>query len=97
MLAIITAIAVRVVPQPPPFDLQFWKDNLQGYYDFDFIIDGLSNGFPVGIPDVAVMPTSGKRPSIPLAYEVKLAICEWLAKGVNKGYILGPFTPIQSI
>ena len=98
LLTIITDLTVRLVPQRMEFNFDLWQEHLldyapvgDGLLSGDEIVHGLKDGFEIGIIPDQPDPQWNRIPRIPLSAEVQLAITDWLAKGVNKGYILGPF------
>ena len=108
LLTIITDLTVRLVPQRMEFNFDLWQEHLldyapagDGLLSGDEIVHGLKDGFEIGIIPDQPDPQWNRMPRIPLSAEVQLAITDWLAKGVNKGYILGPFKmgncPIQGL
>ena len=71
-----------------------WKRELLGFSQYKYIIDGITNGFEVGVnPEKTKDPDriSGEGHYIPLKPHERRAISEWVRKGVDKRYILGPF------
>ena len=69
------------------------------------IVTNLVDGFDIGLKEDFIEPVGAPSdqygPVLPTSAEVQLAITQWLAKGVAKGYILGPFTnqnnPIKNL
>ena len=76
------------------FPIELWKRELQQYHDKDFIIDGLTNKFLIGIDSgkTKTGSLSTRRTHIPIDGPTAVAICELMQKGVKKGFISGPYT-----
>ena len=98
LLSIITSLTVRWVPQRMDFNFDLWQEHLLDYNPVGNdvlggaqIVDGLRWGFDIGLKPDQTDPIWDRKPRIPLTAEVQLAITEWLAKGISKGFILGPF------
>lgn len=75
------------------FPLHTWKKLLKGYYNFDYVINGITNGFRIGIVDDEIDDEDiSDRPCyIPLSISEKQAITKWLEKGVDKQFCCGPY------
>ena len=76
------------------FPLPIWKKELLGYKNYDYIIDGLTNGFRIGFDDNKTSETdkiSGDTCYIPLSGAEKQGVSDWIYKGTQKGFISGPF------
>ena len=80
------------MPTRQPFDLAHWRSKLQSHPSKEFaeyILDGVQNGFPIG--HAGETPTGATR-NHPVEEVSKVnSITDWLFKGVDNGYILGPF------
>ena len=76
------------------FPLPTWKKHLSGFKNYNYIINGLSNGFPIGIDPKKVHEPekiAGETCYIPLSEPEKQGVTEWIKKGVTKGFICGPY------
>ena len=98
LLMMLTSVAIRWVPQRMEFNFDLWQEHLMDYIPSedgmlsgDEIVDGLKYGFDIGLIENHPEPVWTHQPRIQLPFDVKLAITEWLVKGIKKGYILGPF------
>ena len=71
-----------------------WKKELVGFKKYNHIINGLQNGFRIGVdPKKTIDPKniSGDTCYIPLSGAEKMGVSEWILKGTKKGFISGPF------
>ena len=76
------------------FDIEIWRSELKGYLDVDYVIDGLTYGFHIGIdPDKDDIDEKllNHKLNIHLTNKQKKAITDWFKIGCLKGYIVGPF------
>ena len=76
------------------YDVKLWKKELKGFYDVDYIINGLTYGFTIGIdPELQDIDNKLCKDTmyIHLTNKEKNAITKWFVKGTQKGYICGPF------
>ena len=66
---------------------------LKGYPKYNFIINGISQGFKIGVEDDQIQDEdiSDKPCYIPLTITQKRAITGWLEKGVKKQFLCGPY------
>ena len=67
---------------------------MKGYYDAEYILDGLKYGFHIGVDptlDNIDNKLCNQTMYINLTEKEKNAITEWFLKGTQKGYICGPF------
>ena len=74
--------------------MSIWKRELADYWDVDYIIDGITYGFKVGITEHLNEEEEKLCQSnmyIDLTKDERRAITEWVVKGAGKGYIVGPF------
>ena len=98
----ILAVGQCFFPTPAPFDLDLWEEQLADYWvqtdqgrEFrgSYIFDGLANGgFDIGIPDNARYKTGEGRFNSQLSFEAKYAITNWVASGLVKGHVIGPYS-----
>lgn len=69
---------------------QTWSENLKNHPNkkyFEYIIDGITNGFPIG--HNGVQPHGGTTQYYKLEHvEAQL---NWIKKGLNQGYLNGPY------
>lgn len=76
------------------FNVPVWEKYLRTYRHATYILDGIQNGFRIGI-DAAILnknkPITRDPVYIKLDFYEKQAITDWLLKGVSKGFIAGPF------
>ena len=75
--------------------MHIWTQFLFGYYNYDYIINGITNGFRIGIDlNLNINDSCVTRDPIYINLNIheKKAITQWLLKGVDKGYICGPFS-----
>ena len=67
---------------------------MKGYYDAEYVIDGITYGFYIGV-DPELDDIDDKLCNSPLYIKLnkkqKRAIAKWFQKGIEKGYIAGPF------
>ena len=91
MLALIVSLVQCTVPHFNDFPLELWAEHLQGFEHADLIMDGLTNGFDIGVSDTDMEPYVDRPFQLQLEPDVQMAISEWIAAGVTSGYILGPF------
>ena len=71
-----------------------WKTQLAGFYDVEYIIDGITHGFYIGIDDTIDNideKLCKDNLYIELTNKQRDAITKWILKGHRKGYIVGPF------
>ena len=76
------------------FPLPVWKRRLAGFKNYDYIIDGLTNGFSIGFDDEKTVESdkiAGDTCYIPLSGAEKQGVSDWVKKGVDKGFICGPY------
>ena len=74
--------------------MPIWKMCLKGYSDYNYIINGLTNGFSCGFDKEKLWNEeliSGESQHIPLEPVQRKALDEWILKGVRKKYISGPY------
>ena len=75
--------------------LKIWKTKLQGFYDAEFVINGVSHGFYLQLQGnekfIDKRLGQAKRFFFPFTAKQKSAITDWLLQGVHEGYISGPF------
>ena len=72
-----------------------WEECLKGYKYRKFILDGITKGFSIGINKENIIDErfiTSDPCYIDLNYHETEAIFQWLYKGVDKGYIAGPFS-----
>ena len=82
---------VLTVPIPVGFNYDVWNDALYGYSDYNFVWNGIHDGFDIGwIPNAE--PTYVDNPYIPVSEPAQFAITRWLIKRHASGVLLGPFT-----
>ena len=65
-----------------------------GFPKYNYVIDGLSKGFPIGIDPAKVQDISqisGSSAYIPLTGSQKQGVTDWVLKGHKKHYISGPY------
>ena len=81
---------VLTVPIPVGFNYDVWNDALYGYSDYNFVWNGIHDGFDIGwIPNAE--PTYVDNPYIPVSEPAQFAITRWLIKRHASGILLGPF------
>lgn len=71
-----------------------WDSDLTGYYDKEFIMNTITNGVKLGIDETIdnIDQRFTKDSSfMDLNFEQTQAIAKWIVKGVDKGYIAGPY------
>ena len=73
------------------WDEQFVKANIRDRELVDYVLDGIKNGFNTGICDNAE-PISAKC-NHKIDIDSKIQVCNDIIKGLDKGYLLGPFSP----
>ena len=74
--------------------IHIWKKYLKLYKYYNYIVDGITCGFKMGIDPSLIKDDHliTRDPIyIKMTYHEKQAITEWLLKGVGKGFICGPF------
>ena len=82
---------VLTVPVPVAFNYDVWHDAMYGYSDYNFVWNGINDGFDIGwIPNAE--PTYEPDPYIPVSEASQFAITRWLLKRHAAGILLGPFT-----
>ena len=75
--------------------LPFWKRHLKGFYNYNYVLNGLSDGFRIGIdPERAQFEhlISDKPHYIELNIHEKRAVSGLISKGLDRGFISGPYT-----
>ena len=74
--------------------MHVWRAGLKGFPKYDYIIDGITNGFKMGVNNDWVIPEliSADPHYIPMTFSERQAITEWILKGLDKGYMSGPYT-----
>ena len=93
---------LRALPKNPAirncchrFPLPVWRKELNGYHKYNHIINGLSEGFHIGVDSKYKTQSekiSSKPCFIPLDPPEKQAITDWVTRGVRRAYICGPYT-----
>ena len=81
------------------FPLKLWKKELENHPNRDFILDGLENRFRIGVDTDKLKDgkLSTKRTYVYLDKDVQEAICEMFVKGINKGFISGPYRHLTDL
>ena len=74
--------------------MNVWCKHLRGFSNYNYIIDGISNGFRIGINSDVVFSDliSGDPYYINMDLNERKAITGWITKGLKKGYMSGPYT-----
>ena len=83
-----------MVVQNSRFPLKVWRTKLFGFDRYEYILNGLHKGFPIGInPEKTkyLDRLSDKPVYIPLNVSQKKGISDWVLKLHSKGYMAGPF------
>ena len=76
------------------FPLAVWTERLKGFSHYNYVIDGITRGFSIGVdPQKVVDPSrisaADRRTCMTTVQEE--AITEWVRKGLKKRFIVGPF------
>ena len=74
--------------------MNVWCKRLRGFSNYNYVINGISNGFKIGINPDVVCPDfiSGDPYYIDMDLNERKAITGWITKGLEKGYMSGPYT-----
>ena len=72
-----------------------WAQQLAHFYDKDFVLEAVTKGVKLGVDET--IPNIEKKLAtnrffMEMSHKQRSAITEWVVKGVNRGYIAGPFT-----
>ena len=74
--------------------LHIWSQQLQHFYDKEFVLQAVSESIKLGIdeqiPNIE-QKLAKNRFFMEMSHKQHTAITEWVVKGVNRGYIAGPF------
>ena len=76
------------------FPLDVWTRELRAYRKKDYILDGLKHGFRIGVEEEKAgdgSQVSDKPHFIPLSNPEKQGVTAWILKGLQKGFICGPY------
>ena len=75
--------------------IHIWKTKLEGFYDFDFVINGISHGVYIQLQgnEAFIDKHLGKAKKFYFFFTAKQksAITNWLLQGLDEGYISGPY------
>ena len=74
--------------------MKTWKTELKNYAHKAYVLDGLTQGFRIGVDDKKTMDgasVSDKPHYIPLTNKDKQGVTDWILKGLDKGFISGPY------
>ena len=83
-------------PSIHEFNYMNWTKGLRSHKESDFvryILNGIKHGFDIGLTSGT---PSGNHRNMPTTDSQKIAMLEWIKKGVKQGYICGPFPKIDS-
>ena len=80
------------VPKPVGFNYDVWATELSDYHDATYILQGISDGFDIGLMSDPPQPTYSDNPTLPVNPCLDTWILDWIIKCINKGFLLGPFT-----
>jgi len=78
---------------PASFNVPLWSSLLEPHpnpYFRDFVLDGLRNGFTIGMNDDHI-PFSLNKRNLPTTADEKKAVVLFLTSECRKGHMLGPF------
>ena len=77
--------------------IKVWKTKLAGFYDIEYVIDGITHGVYIGINgDDTVIDrqlSQGKKFFFQFSAKQRSAVTDWILRGHDEGYISGPFPP----
>ncbi len=95
-------IPQRTVPKRQPFNLSHWKKKLASHPSQSFqnyILNGIKHGFRIGYSHGK--PHNYQHNFADKDTATQNAVTDWIFKGVQEGYILGPFkkdeVPIKNV
>ena len=95
------SLQTLVVPKPVGFNYDIWESELASYDDAPYILQGIHDGFDIGLMDNPPEPTHIDNPTLPTTLKMDEWITNWILKSVTKGFLLGPFTeqtvPIKNL
>ena len=84
---------MKAAPNPPryAFDSNIWEAVSSGCpLDTDWLLDGIENGFHIGLPNTTDLARSTVR-NLPTTVDQKIAICKWINEKREKGALWGPW------
>ena len=83
-----------IAPEHPPrylFDIDVWRKASTGCpLDLDYLLDGISNGFDIDVPQSSDLSRTSVR-NLPTSVDQKIAICRWIKEKREKDAIWGPW------
>ena len=89
-----------IKPNRHKFPIKTWKVKLENHPNKSFrsyILEGLENGFDIKVKQSPV----GCRFNRPVSSELKTTMLHWVERGLEKGYLIGPFkknnVPIKNL
>ena len=91
MIYLLLSVQTLLVPKPVGFNFDLWESGLEGYYEKEYILQGIQDGFDIGLLDNHPEPTYIEYPSVPTDPTQDLAIADWLEKNVKKRFFVRAF------
>ena len=87
ILRILSSIVQVVRPVPVGFNFSLWQQQLSNYFDAEYILTGIRDGFHIGMLDNPPTPTSLNNPVLPTSLHVSKHLTFYLQpqKEINNG------------